>query len=350
MFPKTDWEVNDRIVVNGKHGTIKEFSPDAKKVYVEHRDNENQPYVRWYDKGELPAFNPTPSAAQSDSTPPPLPASKGGETKEIQEVAIVQAPEGLRRGVVIHHKHLNYNRIIESVDGYTLTLAAGQGKVQWDVSVWEIVPPDTNVVAMLLGVMDAQRGRIDEIEGTLKEQSQRLGKQAATIAAIKSDEEFQDKYEQLHEDYEDLAKKLLKVETERDELKKVNDKQSELLKQAAAPTPFSTDVNPQKIIDSLRTENKLLERDNDKLKADLAKALQSPYEALEIRLAGIEEKLAEAADWIEGAVERSMDEAELAAERRVLELNQPVSDYAPLFLVMAKAFASAASVDLKAVG
>jgi hypothetical protein len=31
-------------------------------------------------------------------------------------------------------------------------------------------------------------------------------------------------------------------------------------------------------------------------------------------------------------------------------LNQPVSDYAPLFLVMAKAFASAASVDLKAVG
>jgi uncharacterized protein YukE len=348
MFPKTDWEVNDRIVVNGKHGTIKEFSPDAKKVYVEHRDNENQPYVRWYDKGELPAFNPTPSAAQSDSTPPPLPASKGGETKEIQEVAIVQAPEGLRRGVVIHHKHLNYNRIIESVDGYTLTLAAGQGKVQWDVSVWEIVPPDTNVVAMLLGVMDAQRGRIDEIEGTLKEQSQRLGKQAATIAAIKSDEEFQDKYEQLHEDYEDLAKKLLKVETERDELKKVNEQQSELLKQAALEA--AQKANAHATNESIRAEVNVLVRENDKLKADLAKALKSPSDALELRLAGIEEKLADAADWIEGAVERSMDEAELAAERRVLELNQPVSDYAPLFLVMAKAFASAASVDLKAVG
>jgi hypothetical protein len=291
MFPKDSWEVNDTIVVNEKHGVIKEFSSDNKKAYVEHRDNENQPYVRWYAVDELPAF----TAEQ----PHPLP------------------PAPLR----------------------SLTLTDGEGE-------------KTEVQEVPAAVVDDLPDDVEALKKIILGQKVRLENQAASIELMMkdADEALQDKFDQLNDDYEALAKNMETVATERDNLKKVNEQQSELLKQAAAPAPFSTDVNPQKIIDSLRTENKLLERDNDKLKADLAKALQSPYEALEIRLAGIEEKLAEAADWIEGAVERSMDEADMAAERRVLELNQPVSDYAPLFLVMAKAFASAASVDLKAVG
>jgi hypothetical protein len=292
MFPKDGWEVNDTIVVNEKHGVIKEFSSDNKKAYVEHRDNENQPYVRWYAVDELPAFK----AEQ----PHPLP------------------PAPLR----------------------SLTLTDGEGE-------------KTEVQEVPAAVVDDLPDDVEALKKIILGQKVRLENQAASIELMMkdADEALQDKFDQLNDDYEALAKNMETVATERDNLKKVNEQQSELLKQAAAPAPFSTDVNPQKIIDSLRTENKLLERDNDKLKADLAKALQSPYEALEIRLAGIEEKLADAADWIEGAVERSMDEADMAAERRVLELSQPVSDYAPLFLVMAKAFASAAGdVALKAVG
>lgn len=292
MFPKDNWEVGDKVVVNGKHGTIKEFSPDNKKVYVEHRDNENHPYTRWYGKDELPPYT---------------------GSKEVQEVAIVQAPEGLKRGVVLHHKTLNYKRIIESIDGLTLTLAMGNGKVQWDSSVWEIVAPDADVIGAMLDNMDAQKGRVDEMLAKIEEQAKQLANQAITIGAIKTDEEFQDKFEQLHEDYEELAKKTEALERERDELKKLNDKQSEMLKEATAkPAP----VNPN-IVDSLRAENTLLHRENDTLKAQLVKALKSPHEALEIRLARMEEKLDAAADWIEGEVERSMDEAERELEAQM---------------------------------
>ncbi len=326
MFPKTDWEVGDKVVVNNKHGEIKEFSPDNKKAYVEHRDNENHAYVRWYGRDELPVF-------QTETPPPTPPRIQGEGTKEVQEVAIVQAPEGLRRGVVLHHKTLNYNRIIESLDGLTLTFAMGCGKVQWDSSVWEIVAPDADTISMMLNSMDTQRGRIDELDTKVKYQLKQIENQAVTLAAWMKEggEDFQDKFEQLNDDYETLAKKLLVVETERDELKKVNDKQSEMLREAAqsSAVPFSTDVNPQNTVESLRAENTLLHRDLDKAREALKKALKSPFEALEVRLSSIEEKLTEATDWIEGHVSDEMDEAERELEA---QMQQPKADGLLIFL------------------
>ncbi len=225
LLPKNEWGINDPLVINGKHGTIKEFSANKSKVYVEHRDNENQSYVRWYEASELP-----PYPIKGEPFLPPVPT-------DVQETPVIQAPEGLQRGAVLHHRTLNYNRIIESVDGLTLTLALGAGKVQWDSSIYEIRKPDEGVMNYVLNHLAAQNARVTELEAKVMEQGTRLASQSVTIASMmKSDEAeepLQDKLDQLEDDFAELQK-------ERDKLLETNKHQSELLKQAAAPTPIET--------------------------------------------------------------------------------------------------------------
>ena len=368
MFPKEAWEIGDELVVEGVKRKIAEFNRYTKQFKLTHRDNENNEVVRWFEVKELPPYPQTSlSAAQSDSTPPPTPLPHGEgnkeekplpadaivmaaeiSTKQVQETAIVQAPESLRRGVVIHHREMNYNRVVESVDGLTLTLGMGCGKVQWDSSIWEIVPPDENVIATMLSNMAGLQGRINELAQQNQDKDKRLANQAASIKTMTAEDgsgDLSDKYEQLLDDYENQAKKLAAITDERDALKKSHEQQAEMLKQAASPTGFSTAVNANTINESLRAELKVLERENDKLKAELAKALKAPTDALEVRLARIEEKLEEATDWIEG---------DMALEKRVLEMSavQPsnVTDISQVMLAFAKAFAMVGQERLVANG
>jgi small-conductance mechanosensitive channel len=201
---------------------------------------------------------------------------------------VTQAPEGLKPGMVLHHIAMNYNRVIKAVDGLTVTTPQDE-KIQWDASVFEIREPDATVVVAMLANFASQRGRVDELEQKLREKTTQISNQAKSLnEMLKAPEDLQDKYEQLQDDYAVLERQKNFAEQERDNLKKINEQQSELLKQATtSPTPvttFSTDVKQETIISSLRAENSQLHRDLDK-------ALKSPSDALEVRLAQIEAKL-----------------------------------------------------------
>lgn len=263
MFPKDSWEIGDEFVMEGVTRKLEKFNIHKNQAQMSCLDNENKIVLRWFNVTDLP---PYPSAGESFLPPEPqpipptpaLPHSDGeGSEKKVAEVAVVA----------------------------------------------DDLPDDIEALKQMVRGMKVQ-----------------LGNQASSLNAMMSEaddalDEVTRKRDEYYAEFVGLAYDLLRTETERDELKRVNEQQSELLRQAAEAS-----IRPV--------------------------ATASPIEA---RLAAIEQKLGDIGDWVEGSIERSMDEADIAVEKRVLELNQPALNYAPLFLVIARAFAMAAGEDLKAV-
>jgi hypothetical protein len=243
MFPKDSWEVNDTVVVNGKHGKIKEFSPDNKKVYVEHKDNENHPYVRWYDKSELPPFGePTQ----------PLPPSlvKGQRVRMLRDVqsltdgsTIYKGDEGevsdymgtlgFRRngqthfGTMIEGAKFNVLDFCEAIADDPLAIEEPKAE--------ENPLPAAPIVALVSGDLDLpdDPALLKEI---IREQRRKLNNQSIRINAMmeasKDEGLVQDKLDQLEDDYSKLEQEKAAVVIERDKLAEVNRQQCEMLKQA----------------------------------------------------------------------------------------------------------------------
>lgn len=258
MFPKDSWEIDDEFVVEGVTRKLEEFNIHKNQAKMSCLDNEGKVVYRWFNVKDLP---PYPSAGEPFLPPHPHP--------------IPPTP--------------------------ALPQSVGEGS---EKPITDDLPDDIEVLKQMVRGMKVQ-----------------LGNQASSLNAMMSEaddalDEVTRKRDEYYAEFVGLAYDLLRTETERDELKRKNEQQSELLRQAAEAS-----IKPV-----------------------------APMNSIETRLQAIEKQLADIGDWVEGAVQQSMDEADIAAEKRVLELNQPALDYAPLFLVMARAFAMAAGDDLKAVG
>jgi hypothetical protein len=243
MFPKDSWELNDTIVVNGKHGTIKEFNPSNTKVYVEHKDNENHPYVRWYDKSELPPFGeltqplpeieaqPTQSfvAGQrvrltqdllDDTTyPRPIILYKG----DVGEVSNYMGTLGFRM-----NGQTSFTRIVDGVKRNVLDFCE---LVDDEAPVAEEAKPEPPTAV----IVDDLPDDINLLKEIIREQRRKLNNQSISINAMmdaKEDESLKDKIDQLEDDYATLEKEKAAVASERDKLAEVNRQQCEMLKQA----------------------------------------------------------------------------------------------------------------------
>jgi archaellum component FlaC len=257
MFVKDSWEVGDKIVVNSKHGTIKEFSSDNKKVYVEHRDNENQPYVRWYDKAELPAY-------PNEATEPIPPVFEKGQkvrlTRDLPDTTTTVHPVHFYKGdegiVTDYFGHLGFHR----QDGQTAFSRLIDGVKRNVLDFCELIPPSPTLPhsdgegskkeeakseekpaqTFIAGItVDELPDDIALLKEIIREQRRKLNNQAISINAMMDaasdegkDNNLADKLEQLEDDYKVLKKERDAIAAERDKLAEVNKQQSEMLKNA----------------------------------------------------------------------------------------------------------------------
>jgi hypothetical protein len=274
MFVKDFWEVDDTIVINGKHGKIKQFSSDNKKVWVEHRDNENQPYVRWYDKTELPAF-------EAPTMPLPAVFEKGQRvrlmrdlpytTTTVHPIHLYKGDEGI---VTDYFGHLGFHRndgqtsFTREVDGVKLnvldfcelvadeTPSAAQSDstpLAEAAPVVEEAKPEEKAAEAVAVIVDDLPNDIELLKEIIREQRRKLKNQALSINAMmdasKDEGNLKDKLEQLEDDYKVLENERNALSAERDELAKVNKQQNEMLK------------NTNEVLDAFRVIGEFLRLD-----------------------------------------------------------------------------------------
>jgi hypothetical protein len=249
MFPKDAWEVGDTVIVNGKHGTIKEFSSDNKKVYVEHKDNENHPYVRWYEVAELPPFG--------EPTQPIVPFVAGQRVRllrDLQDGTTYPRPSTLYKGDVGEvsnymgtlgfrmNGQISFTRVIDGVKCNVLDFCELVEDEAPAPAVAEEAKPEplpsaaqSDSTPPAAVIVDDLPDDITLLKEIIREQRRKLNNQSISINAMmdaKEDEGIKDKLEQLEDDYATLEKEKATVVSERDKLAEVNRQQCEMLKQA----------------------------------------------------------------------------------------------------------------------
>jgi hypothetical protein len=247
LIPKDAWGIDDQLVINGKHGTIKEFSANKSKVYVQHRDNENQAYVRWYEATELP---PYPGAGEPFLPPaaPEKPKFTAGQrvrlTRDLLEETTVH-PVNLYAGdegtVKAHPEDKGLLGFLSDRWGDITSFNKKiDGVTQSVLNFCELIetPSPTAVVetpAIVTALPDDLPNDVELLKQMIRKQRVQLTNQAESINKMMSDadDELQDKFDQLTEDYETQAVKLTSVSVERDSLKLVNEQQAKLLRDAA---------------------------------------------------------------------------------------------------------------------